>query len=125
MGKLIGRYYDANGKQTEYGWKTWQLIHESSLSMKREETDRKLENQKYPPCNVQWMEVTSVTRVWCTKQSGGIDRNWAGVPRKFFQDNSKDFKCICANEHTINLDFIKEYDDCDPKADTCSYLILD
>ena len=39
-------------------------------------------------------------RFWCTKQSGGIAREWIGVPRQLFnlKNNKKDFRCACVRD---------------------------
>ena len=39
-----------------------------------------VEKQMFPPCNVEWSQAEG-SRLWCTKKSGGITRDWVGVPR--------------------------------------------
>lgn len=63
LGKLIGRYYDKSGKQTEYLKQVKKLINRAE-NLKSEDENMKLQ---FPPCNIEW-DAKSGTRVWCTKQ---------------------------------------------------------
>ena len=45
-------------------------------------------NQKFPPCNSEWGTRLG-HRVWCSRMSGGVARNWVGVPRKLFIPGKK------------------------------------
>uniref|UniRef100_A0A1I7XGD5 Cytochrome b5 heme-binding domain-containing protein n=1 Tax=Heterorhabditis bacteriophora TaxID=37862 RepID=A0A1I7XGD5_HETBA len=70
VGVVTGRYYDNKGKPT-------------------------VELQKvFPPCNSEWHQ-NSGGRVWCSTKSGGIQREWAGVPRLLYDANTKQQRCAC------------------------------
>lgn len=62
-GKLVGRYYDKNGKPTGYS-------HKLQLKLKEAEKDEKDKNAyklMFPPCNVEWTPEQG-SRVWCTSK---------------------------------------------------------
>jgi hypothetical protein len=62
IGKLIGRYYNADGTPTNERYKLEEKVQIAKKSDLNEEKKRK----KYPPCNIEW-DVNIGTRVWCTK----------------------------------------------------------
>lgn len=85
----------------------------------------------FPPCNSEWSKDKG-GRVWCTTKSGGINRDWAGVPRKLFNSKSKSYRCACIKNfgHALASDIkgnrgdldnpsLKEYDDCSSTANSC------
>lgn len=115
-GRLIGRFYDANGKETEYFRKVQHQIDVAIENKRKEE----LKNYEYPPCNIEW-SADKGTKVWCTTQSGGIDRQWEGVPRKYFEPGNDGYRCACVNENKLEVGNLKEYDGCDPKSTICFY----
>lgn len=119
-GKLIGRFYNDLGEETEY----YHKIHEQ-IEIVREEIkrDEKLKSA-FPPCNIEW-KADSGTKVWCTNQSGGISRSWIGVPRKYFEPGNKNFRCACVHEDMLEQGNLKEYDNCDSNAVSCVYFIED
>jgi len=61
-GKLIGRYYDAEGQPTAYYHQVQKLITKAK-KIKQEE---RIEKLSYPPCNSEWSHESG-SRVWCTK----------------------------------------------------------
>lgn len=89
-GKLVGRYYTSDGKRTDYHKEVENLIN---LAVE-ESAAKNADFQRYPPCNVEWSAETG-SRVWCSKQSGGIERYWEGVPRKYFKPGSNSHRCAC------------------------------
>ncbi|KAI5717634.1 hypothetical protein M8J77_008925 [Diaphorina citri] len=121
-GHLIGRFFNANGSPTRH----W---HEFQLKLKEAEADSEevlQEKMKYPPCNVAWSQDEG-TRVWCSTKSGGIERDWTGVPRKLYQAGAESFRCACVNlDLSVGSDVIngrqgnlEAYENCDPKATSC------
>lgn len=77
---------------------------------------------KYPPCNIEWKADTG-TRVWCTNQSGGIDRDFVGFPRKFFEVAKSEYRCACVPSDRLEDTLLKEYDNCDRKSIECFYIV--
>ncbi|XP_043273279.1 neuferricin [Venturia canescens] len=119
-GKLIGRYYDKNGNPT-----TEYETFEARVKLAEDEQNKEEEKMKmFPPCNVEW-KVDVGTRVWCTQQSGGISREWAGVPRKYFEgvDQGKQ-RCACVNLgskiYEENEAKFREYDRCPKLSESCT-----
>lgn len=118
VGLLSGRFYDEHGMKTAY---MVEVERQVDLAIAENERQNALKNQ-YPPCNIDWKEETG-TRVWCTNQSGGIDRDWAGVPRKFFEVGKSEFRCACIPDNRLDDARLKEYDGCEVTASTCHYRV--
>lgn len=62
VGKVVGRYYDENGKPTDALKQAKALIKEG----KRLKEIQKGEDKKFPPCNSKWSQ-TEGAEVWCSK----------------------------------------------------------
>ncbi|XP_047117427.1 neuferricin [Schistocerca piceifrons] len=117
-GKLLGRYYDADGKATPYLREVQKKIKQA----KAREADTNKLKLMFPPCNVEWSHDTG-SRVWCSTRSGGIERDWVGSPRQFYEPGSSAYRCACINMQAAEtlpmLGNIREYEDCDPHATSC------
>lgn len=61
-GKLIGRYYDSAGRETEY----CKLVYEKIESSKVAKAAKKRETDRYPGCNIQYISESQKSKVWCT-----------------------------------------------------------
>lgn len=118
VGRLTGRIYDIDGNETPYYNNVMEQVAIAIAEKKRDELLR----VQYPPCNIEWKEETG-TRVWCSQQSGGIDRSWTGVPRKYFEAGKPDFRCACVPEEQLNDASLREYDNCDVKEISCLYKV--
>ncbi|KAK9873331.1 hypothetical protein WA026_022138 [Henosepilachna vigintioctopunctata] len=114
VGKLIGRYYDEEGNLTPYGKEIHTLIKKAL----EDETEEDRLKMRYPGCNMEW-DLDRGSHFWCSDQSGGIKRNWIGVPRKLFAPGSKKFRCACIKEEDLKMNNIKEYDNCNPNSAEC------
>uniref|UniRef100_A0A1Y1MCK6 Cytochrome b5 heme-binding domain-containing protein n=1 Tax=Photinus pyralis TaxID=7054 RepID=A0A1Y1MCK6_PHOPY len=131
VGKVIGRYYDTNGQETQYHKQVNDLIR-NALS---DEEQLKLVAIEFPPCNIEWNADTG-TRVWCTKRrcgcvsqshalisllrSGGLERSWIGFPRKLYEPGSDSFRCACIKEEDLVRPNIQEYQDCNSNYVSCN-----
>nr|CAD7266758.1 unnamed protein product [Timema shepardi] len=115
-GKLIGRYYDAYGKPTSYHNEVMNKIKTAKNKMVDEENEK----LSYPPCNSEWSQDLG-TRVWCSSLSGGIQRDWVGVPRMLYEPGSESHRCACIKDPTNTpvKGRFQEYKDCHPKAASC------
>ncbi|KAK7597684.1 hypothetical protein V9T40_009909 [Parthenolecanium corni] len=118
-GKLIGRFFDENGYPTEYNKEFQKRLLQAEKEKQLENADKEL----FPPCNVEWT-ADKGSRVWCTKKSGGIDRDWIGVPRKLFVPGSQTYRCACINISPQNSKYamdtkFSEYDGCDSNSHSC------
>ncbi|XP_078599302.1 neuferricin-like [Branchiostoma floridae x Branchiostoma japonicum] len=91
VGKLIGRYYDEEGNPTK------ELL-DVEKKMKAAHSEKNAEEEfkrTFPPCNSMYTEEDGPKFV-CTKESGGIERDWVGVPRKLYTEAGSDkYRCIC------------------------------
>ncbi|XP_014277717.1 neuferricin [Halyomorpha halys] len=115
-GKLIGRFYDKNGKPTKY---LKDIEHKFTLLNAQKKNDEFFK-KNYPPCNAEWTPSTG-SRVWCSHLSGGIKRDWIGFPRKFHQPGSGVTRCACVNlkSEESKLGNFELYENCDPNAISC------
>lgn len=116
VGRLAGKMYDQNGRTTDYYNKVMDEVDVAISEKRREEWLR----EQYPPCNIEWKEATG-TRVWCSKQSGGIDRAWPGLPRKYFEVGKSDYRCACVPNDRLEDANLREYDGCDATETSCLY----
>lgn len=116
LGRLSGWMFDKNGQPTDYHQQVLAKIEEAISEKKRDELLR----AQYPPCNIEWKETTG-TRVWCSKQSGGIDRAWTGLPRKYHEIGKTDYRCACVPNDRLNDPALRNYDDCAEDSTACFY----
>ncbi|XP_078535809.1 neuferricin [Lissotriton helveticus] len=130
IGKLVGRYYDESGRATE-ALKAADEVAEEGLKQNAQSEEEK---KHFPPCNSEWTSSTG-TRVWCSKQSGGVERDWVGVPRKLYKPGAKDHRCVCVRttgpptghlepaEHSDRGDLdeptLQEYEGCHALSEWC------
>ncbi|NXY90821.1 NEUFC protein, partial [Alcedo cyanopectus] len=130
VGKLVGRFYDASGAPTE-ALRQAEAEIEAAQKVQAETEQKK---QHFPPCNSEWSSAKG-SRVWCSTQSGGVNRDWAGVPRQLFQPGSRRSRCVCvrttgppwdqmdATKHRNRGDLddpqLQEYEGCPPLAEQC------
>lgn len=121
VAKLIGHYYDEFGNPTEARKKVDEMTKKRAV----EKEDEKAFEAKYPSCNSKWAQQTG-GEVWCSVKSGGIDRDWVGVPRKFVSNKGTETetkKCVCLQEKlidTVDQELFEVYPNCDPKAEKCT-----
>ncbi|XP_063531827.1 neuferricin homolog isoform X1 [Cydia strobilella] len=114
-GLLIGRFYDEQGRKTEYSKLFDGKIDKCTI----EKEIAKKQEAKLPPCNMEWTSSEG-TRVWCTRTSGGISRDWAGLPRQLYSPGCQQPSCVCVNpkdEHSSTL--LKTYDNCLETSSSC------
>lgn len=117
-GKLVGRFYDEQGQPTKYYHKYLALLEQAQDAKTASEELR----LKYPDCNIEWSKEKG-SHVWCTLNSGGIERSWVGYPRKLFQVGSDNFRCACLRKEDLETTevMIKPYDNCEPYSNNCYY----
>ncbi|XP_075708967.1 neuferricin isoform X2 [Rhinoderma darwinii] len=129
VGKLMGHFYDDDGNPTKALEDALAVI-DVGLRLKEQ---RHEENKQFPPCNSEFSSGTS--RVWCSKNSGGIQRDWVGVPRKLYLAGYDGHRCVCVRTTSgpsenpdsgelndrgdLDNPSLKEYKDCNPLFDWC------
>jgi predicted heme/steroid binding protein len=128
IGVVEGRFYDSEGKLTEYGEEINTRLA-SALEYKKKQVH---ENEVFPTCNSEWRKDTG-GRVWCTTKSGGVEREWVGVPRKLFAPGSKHYRCACVknfgqplattnakgNKGDLDNPNLQQYEGCSPVSNSC------
>jgi len=127
VGLLEGAFYDEHGEVTQH-WKELQ----DWINIAKEERDKQdVEKQMFPPCNVEWTQKDG-SRYWCTKKSGGVNRDWAGVPRQLFYP-ARQPRCACVRDRgppstdpgaktdkgDLESPHVKEYVGCPVDASEC------
>lgn len=116
VGRLEGNFYDSKGCSTK------ELLRVKSVIKKLNEAKHLSQEREkeLPECNSEWNSELNQGRVWCTTKSGGVERDWVGVPRLF---NGESPRCACVKEDALNdpsiIDIIAIYPGCKPEANEC------
>ncbi|XP_076674007.1 neuferricin [Andrena cerasifolii] len=119
-GKLNGRYYNEDGTPTEESHNVQRIL----IMAKEKQSEEEHRKRMLPPCNVEW-KPDSGTVVWCTEKSGGIERDWIGVPRLLFESpNSEQRRCACvkldSKEYEESKGMLREYAGCPKTSIKCA-----
>ena len=135
VGKLSGIYHNSDGSATAALTKYEDTLDQALQQQKIDDATK----QVFPPCNSNWKQ--GKITFWCSELSGGIKRNWIGVPRQFHQPGLIQSKpqCVCvrntgppSNAKDINLHSnvgdldnpnIRPYSMCDRHVASCSFTI--
>jgi len=116
MGKLIGYYYDENGKPTENHANFQALLKKHQAN----EVVKVQWEKVYPSCNSRWAQNEG-SEIWCSDQSGGITRGWGGVPR-LYVGTEHPKRCVCIDERLLGTFDEKDFEvyaDCHPLSPRC------
>ncbi|XP_023411906.2 neuferricin isoform X1 [Loxodonta africana] len=133
VGKVIGRFYGEDGLPTPALTLVEAMIIKGLEASKQEIKEK----QKFPPCNAEWSS-TRGSRFWCSQKSGGVSRDWIGVPRKLFKPGAKEPQCVCVrttgppsdqlpdnplhrNHGDLDHPNLREYTGCPSLATSCSF----
>jgi len=113
VGFHIGTFFDDKGKPTP---KMIQFQEDvlKALNAKFEEEEK---DKIFPSCNMEW-SATSGSRLWCSEKSGGIERDWTGLPR-VFTEPGKDGRCACVRDDLLSDPRVEAYKDCAPDSFEC------
>lgn len=131
VGKVIGRFYGEDGLPTTELAQVEAMITQGLEANKQELKEKKT----FPPCNVEWSSIRG-SRFWCSQKSGGVSRDWIGVPRKLYKPGTKESHCVCVrttgppsdqkldspthrNRGDLDHPSLGEYTGCPPQATTC------
>ena len=63
--------------------------------------------------------IISILHIYLFFISGGVQRGWEGVPRKYFKPGQKNFRCACVKEEFVSDPSFKEFDGCSVEATRC------
>jgi hypothetical protein len=103
LGVLEGRYFDATGAETP------------ALAAARENIAKTRHAQLWaalPRANFKVSRV-GAREVWCSHDSGGVERFWQGVPRL------RRGEVVCVPDERLGEAGLKEIQGCAPSADRC------
>jgi len=115
VGLLLGDYYGPHGVPTNVTADFLDKLEEQ----KRIQARLKAHRQRFPGCNSR--SDSKGMEVWCSVKSGGIAREWVGVPRLIRRPGSKDRSCACIHDFTLLTDdeAMESYVGCPDDADRC------
>lgn len=82
---LQGKFYTSDGQKTE-SLINFEKINENQINNEKKNSDYQ---KRFPICNSEWTQEKGITKLWCTKESGGIKRSWAGYPRLVYNPITK------------------------------------
>lgn len=131
VGVLKGTYYDKDGRPTQ---RLWDVMGQMEDALRWKDSQAQ-ETEIFPPCNSEWHNNLG-GRVWCSAKSGGIHREWVGVPRRLFSPGTKTYRCACVKDFGTSLSGypgadekgnrgdldnpnIREYPGCKPSSISC------
>jgi len=114
VGRVSGRYYDAEGGALElFPWERLKAAERRAEQLKSE----------YPACNSRWTQAGG-SEVWCTAKSGGVSRDWVGVPRLLAAEGTaQKERCACvqlgrSQQPGLQV-LLRPYPGCDLEAERC------
>jgi hypothetical protein len=134
VGVLVGRYYDGAGKRRPAAFPWDEIARHATLQNERK--------QRMPQCNSKWTQAEGST-VWCTTRSGGVQREWTGVPRLYTESRDPTFssgtgltaatgsggagggasaeRCVCVQAADLlgETPHLRAYPGCESDATTC------
>lgn len=117
VGRIEGQFFDSRGCGTSELGRIYQVF--GKLADKK--ASQKEQDKSLPECNSEWNGDLKSGRVWCTTKSGGIERDWVGVPRLYNDGQSE--RCVCldvSSPEAKNLEkTLKRYTGCDPNSTEC------
>ncbi|XP_013007496.1 neuferricin isoform X3 [Cavia porcellus] len=133
VGRVVGRFYGEDGLPTTELTRVEAMMAKGAEAKKQAQEERR----KFPPCNAEW-SATKGSRLWCSQESGGVSRDWIGVPRKLYKPGSKEPRCVCVrttgppsdqpldnpthrNRGDLDDPSLGEYPGCPTLAVTCSF----
>lgn len=122
VGRVTGRHYDDSGVALNAF--PFAVLAEVRAS-------RENRKQMLPECNSKWSQSEG-SEVWCTTKSGGVAREWIGVPRLYRPSldpsvqpqGTERERCVCVKpeEAGRTLPHLELYSGCEAKATACKVL---
>lgn len=114
IGKVDGFFYDSAGREID----GVRIYEEGLVEAVKHEKEEEADSVKFPGCNSMFKAGLG-HEVWCSRNSGGVQRGWEGVPRKYFKPGQKNFRCACVKEEFVSDPSFKEFDGCSVEATRC------
>lgn len=122
IGRLVGHFFDAQGNPTD-NYRDYELKLKGSSLIKEKEKEF---YELHPKCNMKW-HINEGGLVWCdeeTSKSGGVERGWIGVPRKYYKKpGSRNYECVCVKlEKALEkTELFRKYENCGDEESSCKY----
>ncbi|EFJ31832.1 hypothetical protein SELMODRAFT_408090 [Selaginella moellendorffii] len=110
IGKLIGTYYDSNGKPTDELLRVEKRIKRGEELLKQQEAEEK----KFPTCNSRWSQSEG-GEVWCDSGYPRILSKPSPLPSQ----GSGESRCACFAEKQLNRPGLAVYPGCEARATVC------
>lgn len=122
LGRIEGQFFDSKGCGTQELARVYQVFNK----LDQDKANQNQQDNQFPECNSEWNSDLKKGRVWCSTKSGGIDREWIGVPRIY--SNRESQRCACFNLDDPSAKefekYMSVYPSCEPKATECSVMQL-
>lgn len=119
LGRVEGAYYDSRGCPTA----ELDRVHGVFAKLAQEKASQSETDKALPECNSEWNADLKQSRVWCSNKSGGVERDWVGVPRIYQDADSK--RCVCLNLNSPDVQkqaaTLSLYPGCDASASECTF----
>ncbi|XP_060078414.1 neuferricin-like [Ylistrum balloti] len=133
VGKVVGNFYDEAGTPTA----AYHGYQKQLAAAENENALTAADYKRFPPCNSESAQGKG-RRLWCSNLSGGIQRDWAGLPREYYRPGAAKPRCACVkdvgppseksniasvdkNNGDLDNPNMKIYTGCDPKSISCSF----
>ncbi|CAL2037514.1 unnamed protein product [Caenorhabditis brenneri] len=130
VGVVADLYYDSEGQPTAELTDVLARVEKANEYRKAQA----VEIEVFPPCNSEYN--SNGGRVWCSTKSGGVERQWAGVPRKLIEPTTKKYRCACvknfgpgvsgaeevkssSNRGDLDHPDLELFPDCSPTSNSC------
>ncbi|MCO5553612.1 hypothetical protein L7F22_007137 [Adiantum nelumboides] len=110
VGKLIGTYYDGNGKETKELKKVEAKAKLGERLLKQQEAEEK----RYPACNSRWSQQQG-GEVWCDSGYPRLTEKVGELPLT----GQKNKRCACFTPEQLGRAGLQVYEGCDPLQATC------
>lgn len=95
LGVLEGKFYTAEGQKTEH-LLNLEKINQNQIKNEKQNSDFQ---KRFPICNSEWTQEKGITKLWCTTESGGVKRSWAGYPRLVYNPIAKQESKNCREKY--------------------------
>ena len=118
VGLLVGPYFADSGSETS--------LRVAVLQRAAQQRKDEVSMKTLPGCNSVFEAATehqpARDEVWCSSDSGGINRHWIGLPRIEQGQQGRANRCVCVPEDRLLDEGLSVYPNCPPEANRCSIL---
>ncbi|KNC50482.1 cytochrome b5 domain-containing protein 2, partial [Thecamonas trahens ATCC 50062] len=115
VGVVEGAFYTATGMPTPA------LTHDVAAAVARAAAAKAAEQDlrtRFPGCNIR-RSAGQKGEIWCENMSGGINRDYVGVIRQFYDKVSGSKRCVCVRNDLLDDPRLQLYPSCPDQATHC------